>query len=112
MKNKARGFSIGSPIVWWFCLPVRHSRRFLQIRNGRESPIIEEPNSVAPPPVVADLMETVLLWFSFPFHGFHEARNRAGVFTDSLFSPLIIALLDLGGISFYKAVVFYTSLAF
>ena len=111
-EKQARGFSIGSPIVWWFCLPVRHSRRFLQIRNGRESPIIGEPNSVAPPPVVADLMETVLLWFSFPFHGFHEARNRTGVFTDSLFSPLIIALLDLGGISFYKAVVFYTSLAF
>ena len=69
-------------------------------KNGRESPLIGEPDSVAPPPVVADLMETVLLWFSFPFHGFHEARIRAGVFTDSLFSPLIIALLDLGGISF------------
>ena len=66
-EKQARGFSIGSPIVWWFCLPVRHSRRFLQIRNGRESPIIEEPNSVAPPPVVADLMETVLLWFFFSF---------------------------------------------
>ena len=62
-RKQARGVSIGSPIVRWLCLPVWHSRRFLLIRNGRESPLIGEPDSVAPPPVVADLIETVLLWF-------------------------------------------------
>ena len=36
-------------------------------KNGRESPLIGESDSVAPPPVVADLMETVLLWFFFSF---------------------------------------------
>ena len=60
-------FSIGPPIVRWVCLPVWYSRRFFQIRNGRERPLIGEPDSVAPPPVVADLMETVLLWFFFSF---------------------------------------------
>ena len=52
----------------------------------REAPI-GESNSIAPPPVVADLMETVLLWF-FPsfFDGFHEGQVGAGVFADSLFS--------------------------
>ena len=44
-----------------------HSRRFLLIKNVRESSLIGDPDSVAPPPVVADLMETVLLWFFFSF---------------------------------------------
>ena len=42
----------------------------------------------------------ITLVFLYTFHGFHEARIGTGVFTDSLFSLLIIALLDLGGIRF------------
>ena len=37
--------------------------------------------------------------FSFPLHGFHEARIEPE-FLQTHFFVLIIALLDLGGISF------------
>ena len=73
---------------------------FKEIRNGREKLLIGVSNSVAPPPVVADLMETVLLWF---FPSLFMDSMKDGLGPESLqthFFLLIIALLDLGGISF------------
>ena len=70
------------------------------MRIGREKFLIGESNSVAPPPVVADLMETVLLWF---FPSLFMDSMKDGLGPESLqthFFLLIIALLDLGGISF------------
>ena len=67
MKNRLGVFLLARQLSGGFVYQCGTPARFLQIRNGRESPIIGEPDSVAPPPVVADLMETVLLWFFFSF---------------------------------------------
>ena len=62
--KRSREVPIGSPFdELFFSASMALPPFFKEIRNGREKLLIGVSNSVAPPPVVADLMETVLLWF-------------------------------------------------
>ena len=99
--KRSREVPIGSPFDEFVFSASIALPPFFKIRNGREKLLIGESNSVAPPPVVADLMETVLLWF---FPSLFMDSMKDGLGPESLqthFFRLIIALLDLGGIRFY-----------
>ena len=94
-----RWFLLARRLTSWFCLPVWHSRRFLNKKRTREAPYwrVELRSSA---PGGADLMETVLLWF---FPSLFIDFMKDGLGPESLqihFFLLIIALLDLGGIRF------------
>ena len=85
--KRSREVPIGSPFdELFFSASMALPPFFKEIRNGREKLLIGGSNSVAPPPVVADLIEPYYSGFSLHFHGFHEGRVGAGVFADSLFS--------------------------
>ena len=66
MSNGLEGYLLARQLMSWFRLPVALPP-FFQMRDGREKFLIVVLDSLALPLVVADLMETVLLCFSFSF---------------------------------------------
>ena len=81
-----RWFLLGRRLTSWFCLPVWHSRRFLNKKRTREAPYWRVELGSSAPGGSGPNGNRITLVFPFTFHGFHEERIGAGVFADSLFS--------------------------
>ena len=99
MKSGVEGFLLARRLMSWFCLPVWHSRRFLNKKRTRVAPYWRVELRSSAPGGSGPNGNRITLVFPVTFHGFHEGRKRP----ESLqihFFLLIIALLDLGGIRF------------